>query len=164
MEIDEVVSDVCRVPVAMRSEGWVLAACLLGLLVLILLGAWMDICALWVLFVVRLSLLWQSDPSSREVLLSVYVSLSVVKCNNNPLHLSRKRSENKKERKKKERKFRFVWAYQVGGNTVFTALVPFTVEAVGYFSAELCTVWQPVQAFFKWRNGATVRSWPLVSV
>ena len=76
-----------------------LAACWLGLLVLILLGAWISVpfeCC----FVVRLRLLWQSDSSSRKVL------LSVVKCNTNPLHLQERKKEKKREERKKERKKR----------------------------------------------------------
>jgi hypothetical protein len=65
----------------------------------------MIVSLLWVLCVVTWRCLRQPDPSSREVLPRVCVSLSMVRCNNNPLHRQwvGRRSQTQKERDKKER-------------------------------------------------------------
>jgi hypothetical protein len=66
------------------------AARLLGLRVRLSLRG-MDVCLLQVLCFVRS--LRRADPLSRGVLPSVYASLSVIRCNSNPLYLDRVHTE-----------------------------------------------------------------------
>jgi len=76
------------IPVDARSKAWVCGRSLLGLRVRIPSGAWMSVCC--ECCQVERSLR-RADHSSSRVLPSVCVcgSLSVMTCNNNPLHLQR---------------------------------------------------------------------------
>jgi len=97
-------------PVAARSEAWVCGRSLAGIV-----GSnpaeIMDVCLLWVLGVVRYRSLPRGDHSSRGVLPTVVclsvclcVSLSVIRCNNNPLHPQRIGRRGQTEKKKNKAK------------------------------------------------------------
>jgi hypothetical protein len=74
------------------------ASDLLGLWVRISPGAWMFVSYECGMFY-RHRPLRRTDPSSWGILPRVYVSLCVIRCNNNPLHLQRvgRRGRNKKQ-------------------------------------------------------------------
>ena len=71
---------------AARSKVWVWIRSLVGIAGTNPVGG-VDICFLRVLCVVRWRSLQRAEPSSRRVLQYVYVSLSMVRSKNNPLHL-----------------------------------------------------------------------------
>jgi hypothetical protein len=73
---------------AARSNAWVCGRSLAGITGSNPAEA-MDVCLLWFLCVLRLRSLWRVDHSSRGVVQSVcvFVSLSVIMCNSNPLYL-----------------------------------------------------------------------------
>ena len=74
------------IPVAAPSKVWVCGHSLAGIVGSNHAWAWMSVsCECFVLYSSR-SLRW-ADPSFRVVLPSVYVPLSVIRCNNSTLHL-----------------------------------------------------------------------------
>ena len=92
------------IPVVTRSKAWVCGRWLAGIAGSNSAGG-MNVFLVWLLCVGREGPLRRADLSSRGVLPSVYVSLSVNKCNSIPLHLQwvgRQKSKPRMKERKKE--------------------------------------------------------------
>jgi hypothetical protein len=109
---------VLRIPLTTRSQEWISGRSLAGIVGSNPTGGAMDVCLVWLMCVLSCRCLCngrslvQSSPTE-------YVALSVIRCNNNPLHLQwvGKRRQTKKEYLSEKKNS---WTYLTNADRYYT--------------------------------------------